>query len=310
MKVGYIIEANDKSTNRIFSFLERTFIKIFQKLSMKIEEEKILLFVPKYKRRIPKGILKKIEKQLDKYRIKQVVLSKPLWKKAQLVAYLNETGKELRDGRYLFSCLSLEVLEFIAGQMQEPLVNQEICILLNNTSSYYKELVLQIATKVKRIKLVTNHIEQFRTVESELYDTLGIMMTLSNNKKKSLAKAGIILNMDFPEELVDKYTIGRNAILINLEEKVTMTRKNFNGIVISDYLLNAIEEVDDMVQKYPALEKNHVCEVGFLNLSMNEIKNKKDVEKMEIAGLVGNNGVIDVNDFLRIKKSMKHLTKT
>lgn len=310
MKVGYIIEDSSTTANRFFSFWNKGLKKILQKVSMKWEEEQILLFIPKYKKKIPKGIIKKIDRQLNKYKIKQVVLSKNLWEKKQLVNFLFETGIDLRDGKYLFSCLSLDVLEYIAKQIQEPLSNQEVCVLLNNTSSFYKDLILQIATKVKRVKLITNHIEQFKVLEAKLYDNLGIMMTLSNNKKKSIAKAGIILNIDFPKELINKYTIGRNAIIINLEEKVMIENRNFNGIVISDYQLNAIEKVDNMIQIYPDLEKNHVCEVDFLSLSAEEIKNKKNVEKMEIAGLLGNNGVIDINDFLRIKKCMKHLTKS
>ena len=45
---------------------------------------------------------------------------------------------------------------------------------------------------------------------------MGIILNLSNNRNKSLIKAEIIINVDFPEEIINKYNIYNNAIVVNI----------------------------------------------------------------------------------------------
>ena len=40
-----------------------------------------------------------------------------------------------------------------------------------------------------------------------------------NNKKKSLAKAQIVINADFTNELLNQYNICENGIIIDLTQK-------------------------------------------------------------------------------------------
>ena len=41
--------------------------------------------------------------------------------------------------------------------------------------------------------------------------------------------------MDFPDEVLNKYYIYDNAIIINLEEFVNIHKKRFSGKIINDY---------------------------------------------------------------------------
>lgn len=43
------------------------------------------------------------------------------------------------------------------------------------------------------------------------------------------------MNVDFSEELINKYVINDNSILVNLEENVRIKKKRFNGKIINDY---------------------------------------------------------------------------
>ena len=45
-------------------------------------------------------------------------------------------------------------------------------------------------------------------------------INISNNKKKCLRRKEIIINIDFPEELINKYNIYEKAIIINIEENI------------------------------------------------------------------------------------------
>ena len=71
----------------------------------------------------------------------------------------------------------------------------------------------------------------------------GIMITIVNNKKKSLMKSKIILNIDFPNELINKYMIKEDAIIINVPGKVKINRKRFNGLIVNNYEIDFRDDI-------------------------------------------------------------------
>ena len=71
----------------------------------------------------------------------------------------------------------------------------------------------------------------------------GIMITISNNKKKSLMKSKIILNIDFPNELINKYMIKEDAIIINVQGKAKINRKRFNGLMVNNYEIDFRDDI-------------------------------------------------------------------
>ena len=75
------------------------------------------------------------------------------------------------------------------------------------------------------MNIVTNHIEKFKKLEDKFMEN-GIMITIGNNKKKSLMKSKIILNIDFPNELINKYMIKDDAIIINVPGKAKINMKS------------------------------------------------------------------------------------
>ena len=56
------------------------------------------------------------------------------------------------------------------------------------------------------------------------------MITINNNKKKSLTKSDIILNIDFPNELINKYRIAENANIINIKGETKIKQKTVCAI--------------------------------------------------------------------------------
>ena len=67
-----------------------------------------------------------------------------------------------------------------------------------------------LAKKYKSINIVTNHVEKFKKLEKSLEEDEGIIISITNNKKRSLMKSGIIINIDFPNELINKYEFKSN----------------------------------------------------------------------------------------------------
>ena len=79
-----------------------------------------------------------------------------------------------------------------------------------------KQIILELSQKVKRLNIITNHIEEFQDIEDYLYNEMGIMIKLSNNKKTDLLKTNIIINMDFMEDIINKYNLPKQGIIINI----------------------------------------------------------------------------------------------
>ena len=92
------------------------------------------------------------------------------------------------------------------------------------------------------MNIVTNHIEKFKKIEDKFMEN-GIMITISNNKKKSLMKSKIILNIDFPNELINKYMIKDDAIIINVPGKAKINRKRFNGLMVNNYEIDFRDDI-------------------------------------------------------------------
>ena len=112
-------------------------------------------------------------------------------------------------------------------------INYGISFLINDLTEVEFENIKIFAKKYKTVNIVTNHIEKFKKLENDLVEEDGIIITITNNKKKSLMKSHIILNIDFPRELLNKYMIKDDSIIVNIREKVKINKKRFNGLNIS-----------------------------------------------------------------------------
>ena len=163
---------------------------------------------------------------------KKIVLSKKIQQEEQYVNYLNSYGLEISDGRWLFEILLINIVEYLIQKRKIEKVS--ISILINDLTEIEFENIKLLANKYKTINIVTNHIEKFKKLEEQLREE-GIIITITNNKKKSLMKSNIIVNVDFPKELLNKYKVNENANIINLKGKVKINQKSFNGLNINNY---------------------------------------------------------------------------
>ena len=104
-----------------------------------------------------------------------------------------------------------------------------------NDSDYIIENIKNIIKTYKSVNIVTSNMGKFKKLEKNILEQEGTMITITNNKKKSLARSKIILNVDFTNAEINKYNIPDEAIVINLQGNVDINKKRFNGININDY---------------------------------------------------------------------------
>lgn len=224
----------------------------------------------------------------------KVVISKEIQKHEQYINFLNTYNIEIVDGRWIFEVMANEVLEYIINLKKIKKQETQISILVNNLSEMSIENIKMLVKEYKRVNIITNHIEKLRKIEKHILDEYGILITVANNKKKSLLKSEIILNIDFPNELINKYNIYDNAIIININGNIKIKKKRFNGIVINDYEI-ALRKINDYnIEKTEKFKTKEIYEAEFYkkqNIKSIREKIKKDGVKIEY--LIGNNGIIN-----------------
>ena len=118
------------------------------------------------------------------------------------------------------------------------------------------------------------------------------MLNVSNNKRKSILKAEIIINIDFPEELINKYRIYDKAIIININDKITIQSKRFNGININYYKIEIADEY-----KIAGFRNEIIYESLIYGKKYKEIYSEIINDNIKINKLIGNNGFIKEQEF-------------
>lgn len=274
-------------------------IKLKYPIFQTILEEKIL-FLPNKKFNIRKleNIIKKFKK---KYNIEQIILAE------DLPVYIKD---EIRKKEQIISSKELmpyivdELLKFICIKQQEEISSKDIIILVKETSQINLYWIEYLATHTKSITIVTTQINKFLTLEKKLTQENGIAMLVSNNKRKSLTKAKIIINLDFEEELLNQYQININAIIINITHQIKKLPKEFQGININQAEITLPQQ---SIQEYKQKKLYKIFPNSILYLK--KIKVNKFIEackkikedNIEVSNIIGINGIIQTEEL--IKKS-------
>lgn len=280
----FYIEKNDKPT-----WIEKIIPII------KVENNTIKL---PYKENINQNKIEKLaqktKKVLEKNSTsKKVVVSKEIQKENLYINYLNTYGLKIQDGRWLFEILITDIIEYIINKKKLETSKLKISMLINDITDFEIENIKLLAKKYKNLNIVTNHIEKIKKIEEELLEKEGIMITVTNNRKKSLVKSDIIYNVDFPEEILNKYVITDDAIIINLRGKMKIKKKRFNGIIINNYEINLRDDKKDekMISKKYYFRDIYQAEL-YQKQGFNNLKEKVKKDNVRVSKLFLSNGEI------------------
>lgn len=244
-------------------------------------------------------LAKRTVKFLRKTNTKKLVVCKRLIKEATFTNSLYENGFEIINGRFLFKVLAPDILEYIITKKELNIDELKIVILANDLDYVIEDNIRVISEKYKNITIVTRNLNKFKPLLSNLYENEGIVIALTNNKKRSLSKANIILNFDFSEEIINKYTIYDNANIINFKGKIRIYKKRFNGSNINNYEVilkkDKLEEIVNFDEKL--IKQNYIRNIYeailYKNQPVQEIRKKMMQDNLEIKYLLGNHEKIN-----------------
>ena len=256
----------------------------------KIEEDNFVVYADLNKEKN----VSKIIKVMIKNDIEYVVLSKTLTENKNFINALNANNIKIFNGRWLEKYLTFEILEYIIKQKAIKKEETEIAITTNEITDLTIETIKILSKQYKKLIVVTNHIEKLRRVEKELYDNDGILIVVANNIKKSLLKPKIILNLDFNMQVLNKYKINENAIIINVEGDMKIRSKRFSGININNYEIVVGREENIWRENMSVFEHKDLLEATlYIRDTFNNIRRKIMKNKVSIKELYGENGKIE-----------------
>ena len=229
----FYIQKNDKPNciEKTFNIIKMQENKLFLPITANTSEKQI------------EKLAQKTKKIISKYsNSKKIVISKNLQEEITYINYLNSYGLDISDGRWLYEILATDIIKYIIEKKKIKKEETTISILINDLTEIELENIKILAENYKNLNIVTNHIEKFKKLEDKFMEN-GIMITIVNNKKKSLMKSKMILNIDFPNELINKYMIKEDAIIINVPGKVKINRKRFNGLIVNNYEIDFRDDI-------------------------------------------------------------------
>lgn len=225
-----------------------------------------------------KGI-KKIERKIKTINV-PIILSKEIKENAKKEEYKNtkiyKIIKSLKEDKTIFRKYIEEVLNNVVTRTKEFPEQQSLYILAKSENVKIKNEIISMLSRYKAVNIVTTNLREFQKLEENLDKNLETF-TVLNNKRKSLARAQYIINIDFSEEELLEYNINRTANIFNLNtEKLHLN--NFDGYIINNIEINSNNQKYDIKDLYLA--------------NMINEEDMKNIIKSGQYKLIGNNGYI------------------
>ena len=259
---------------------------------IKLKGNKIIL--PKGEKNNKKQIqlAKKTYEIMKKMNNTKIVLSKKLQKQNEYLNQLQTYPLEICDGRWLFFMILPEILEYILGKQEIKREETTVHILANDISENVIGFIKLLTENYKTISVVTKHSEKLRKIENQILEETGTAITVMNNKRKSLLKAKFIINIDFPEEFINQYSIYENAIILDVFGNTKIRKKRFNGIVISDYDICIKNKEEYMIEEDLFYQKDLYEAEFYKKQPYLYVREKIKKDGMKISALYSLNGII------------------
>ncbi len=270
--------------------------KVFNIFKVEKLDDKTIINLPinkKSKNKKIEKVIQKLSQYFNNNNIKIVVLEQTLMENANIKNIIYSNNINILDGTRLDKFLVYNLVQKIYQYKKTNIQAGEITLLINENDDINVETIIMLAKEIKRLNIITNDIKKFRKIVDYLYKELGILIKLSNNVKTNLRSSDIIVNIDFPEEIVNKLEIPNNAVVLNMPKNINIKSKKFSGINIKAWEIEVpdkyiLERFNTSIMYEASLYTKPVMKV-FEQIQNDDIKIKK---------LIGVNGVINAKEFI------------
>lgn len=258
-------------------------------------------------------VRKKVSRYIEKLGINALVFSKDLEEsfKSDIYTFLKNSNKvQVLNGKKLMGFMKFEVVKYVLNKQKVNSKEEEIYIVFKKSGDTDLNFLKKFIENFRVVNVVTNDIERLKNVQDNLLENDGILISVSNNKRKALKRAKYVLNINLNKEELEKYRINRDAIIVNIQENVRYGLAGFEGININNIKIKC---PDEFIEKFEQIGDNfeitELYESLLLSDDMQRRKAEEVIERIEkddvkISEIIGNNGVIHEEE-LRKKPTIK-----
>lgn len=259
-----------------------------------------------FEKQLKKCIIK-VKRLMKQYNISTIILSEEL-KNNQIFIQKFQDNRDVKrqvkilDGTGLMPYLIQEIIEYISQKHGQRAELEDIYILISQDKIGYKENIAFLTQHFKTINIVTPCLSSYQKLADQLEEKYNAMITVTNNKKKSLRKAKWIVNFDMSTEEMKKYTVYRTSTIIYLNKNDIYEENTFEGLHICNAGIDVSQEVKDFFTKQYLINQ---CPITILYEStinqksnMRLIKEQMRKDQVKINRLYGRRGALSEAEFL------------
>ncbi len=243
----------------------------------------------------------KVEKMLKKFKIQNLVISEELKENIELKNIVNKKIHVL-DGRGLIPYLLKEIIEYILETQKLKMELEDLYICVKEMKLIYINNINYLAHYFRSINIITPNISKFQKIVERIEEKENTIITVTNNKKKSLRKSKLIINFDFAEEEIKKYNIYRNAIIISVQKDDEYDELKFAGLEIKKIGIETSNEIKELFKDYNLLDTVSLTTLyeSIINEKngFEKVKEKMKEDQIRIIKLYGKRGEIHEKEYI------------
>ena len=225
---------------------------------------------------------------------------------------LGKRKLQIINGKLLMEYMEYEIVKYIINKQGTNTKREDIYIIFKKEDGLDLNFLKRFIENFKVTNIVTNDIERLKNVQENLLENDGILIAVSNNKKKALKRAKYIINVNLNKEELEKYTINRNSIIINIRENVKYNSSSFDGININyfniscpDEYIEKLEQVGNIEVKFDLVklyESILLCN-NMQKQELEAIYERINEDGIYVTELIGNNGPTSDEELQKIHKA-------
>lgn len=281
--------------------------RLFHRIEIRNFDNNYVIAIPdKYRKREKQ----KLVKYIQKLKIDAIVFSKDFEEKLKLEIcnMLSKTNVQILIGKKLMEFMEYEIVKYVLDKQNTNSKQEDVYIIFKKTDKLNLDFLKKFIENFRMVNIVTNDIEKLKRIQDNLLDDEGTLISVSNNKKKALKRAKYIVNINLNKEELNKYTVNRDAIIINIQENVKYDKTSFDGININyfdiqcpDEFVEIFEQIGenfDIVQMYESM----IFRDNMHKTQLDNVYKRISEDGIQITGLIGNNGKITDEELQKIHK--------
>lgn len=273
------------------NFIEKLLNKAFLNIDViNVDNDKNVIYINK--KYIDKKAYKKINVFLDKKgyeKIDSVLVSKNICVNFDVECQYKPSDKLVMKAMIIDLLGGLEVI------LRTDFRNEDVSITMCNIDN--KDFFIDIANVFRSVNIVTTKLGSMRKFESSIKNK-NIITSVSNNRRKSLKRARILINIDFNNSMLNEFEINRNCIIINLNKNKIKLCNKFQGCIIENINIDFDNRFHQITKEN--FDVDYLYDSYLNHLKYNEACQNIKYDKCKIINLQGNNGFISNQELRNI----------